>query len=317
MRWSQRSVWGALCVLTAVTAFAADEKIPTADEAAVRAATAKFVAAFNSGDSKTTAAFWTEDGDFVGLSGQAVRMRERISQAKSDKQAADKKPTLALSISSIRFVTPDVATVDGSSMFKASAVTRTVHGRYTAVWVKRDGHWMIDSIREATLPTGGHHSRLSELEWMIGEWVADDGEGGKLASIVSWSADGNFILREFKSELPGRGTHSGVQRIGYDAQAEKIRSWTFQHDGGFSEGQWDGDDGHWTADITSVTADGQLGSSTNEITKIDENTIEWESTGAVIGGRELPDLKLRVKRKTAEKAEPQPAKSAKPAREEK
>ena len=57
-----------------------------ADEATIRQATKDFVLAFNSGDSKAAAAFWTEEGDYVGDDGDAVRFRERI--AGLSKQAA-------------------------------------------------------------------------------------------------------------------------------------------------------------------------------------------------------------------------------------
>jgi len=289
-------LFAVLLIAAAVVAtceFAPADEISSQDEAAIRKATADFVAAFNQGDSEAMAKAWTDTGDYVGDSGQIVRFRDQISKRQQDSARAA-LPELTMSVESLRQVAKDVALVHGASMLKTGG--RTTHGGYLAVWLRQEGKWTIESIREAKIPVGSPHTVLSQLSWMLGEWTAEDKEMSVETS-VAWSADGNFLLREFRIRAPGRAEHTGVQRLGWDPLAEQFRSWVFLSDGSFTEGAGDAGVNSLELESSGGTADGKRSVSTTRYTKIDENTLSWESLDATIDGEPLPDLKVRLVRK--------------------
>src|SRR5207253_1567125 len=121
--------WGAACDLS--RADQAGQR--AADEAAIRQATKDFVLAFNSGDSKAAAVFWTKEGDYIGDDGDAVRFGERVAGLTKQADGAH-RPALSVSVETLRFVTDDVAIADGASDSKAAGAARPTHGRYCAVW---------------------------------------------------------------------------------------------------------------------------------------------------------------------------------------
>lgn len=51
-----------------------------ADEAAVRAVADSYVAAYNRGDAKALAEFWSETGEYVSPSGEKLKGRENIEK---------------------------------------------------------------------------------------------------------------------------------------------------------------------------------------------------------------------------------------------
>ena len=246
----------------------------------ILAATKQFVAAFNAGDIKQMSELWTEHGDFVGENGQKINFRELLAARAAIKKPENVKekdlvrPSLEMTVDSVRFVTPDVATVDGTSSFTSHPGAPEVHSRYVATWVRSEGKagWTLDSVRENHVPAGLHRAHLEDLEWMVGDWVAENKES-QLESIVRWSEDGNYLERHFKSVLPGRGQQSGVQRIGWDPKAGLFRSWTFAHDGSFSQALWTPTEKGFDAEVSGVTADGKSTGSLSRITKVNDDTI--------------------------------------------
>ncbi len=48
-------------------------------------------------------------------------------------------------------------------------------GRYTAVWVKRDGKWLLDGERETPVRSEVSDEPLESLSWMVGQWARDGG----------------------------------------------------------------------------------------------------------------------------------------------
>lgn len=303
----------AIMLVTAICASGwavAQEKAHEADVAQIHQATARFIEAFNSGDAKQMSQFWTAQGDFVGENGLKFTFREHLAENPAparnenpkDKPAKDSAPPrlhLQMTVDSVRFVTPNVATVDGISILRRSGEPAR-HGRYTATWVRENdkGGWLIDSVRENQISNGGHHAHLMELEWMIGRWT-DGGKDPRVITDVRWSADGNYLERTFTADLPGRNDKSGVQRIGWDPKRGQFRSWTFDADGSFSQGLWEETDNGWLVEIAGVTVDGRSTGSLNRLTRIDDNTITWESTEATIEGEPLPDLKFKLFRTLA------------------
>jgi uncharacterized protein (TIGR02246 family) len=266
---------------------------------AIETATDRFVEAFNDGDVGTMKSLWTERADFIDRNGKRIFFQDRINAAleRAKKTGAPIDPsTLAMSINTIRFITPNVATVDGTSVYSASKESEPTHSRYTAVWTLRGNNWLLDSLRENEIAQSQHNAHLEELSWMVGKW-ADTELDPRFECKIQWTNDGNYLECEFKSQLFGRGEHSGVERIGWDAQLGQFRSWTFRHDGGFSQSIWTAVEKGWMIEISGVTAGGQPMGGQKQLVKRNGNTIDMIYTNGTLGGQMLPDFQLRIFRK--------------------
>src|SRR6516162_4282462 len=108
-----------------------------------------FVEAFEKGDAKAVAAFWAEDGDYVDLTGRRLQGRPAIEDAFKDFFAENKGLKLRIDLKSVRFVTPDTAIEDGITSVTSQDGTPPNQARYNNVHVKKDGQWVLESVREA------------------------------------------------------------------------------------------------------------------------------------------------------------------------
>jgi uncharacterized protein (TIGR02246 family) len=300
-----RITW--LVVGTAISAaglVTAQDEPQSADEQAIRRNTQKFVEAFNAGDIQAMSALWTPGGDFVGENGQTIHFQKQLA-ARAENRPKDLaakdivRPSLQMTVEQVRLVTPLVATVDGSSIFKLHPGAPAVYGRYTSTWVKNEkSGWQLDSVRENQIKEGAHRLHLMSLDWMFGEWVDSDKQA-HVETKMGWAADGNYLERTYRVSLPGRGDQRGVQRIGWDPKSQRFRSWNFNDDGSFSQGLWREIENGFEIEVSGVSADGRSKGILMKIVRTGENSIEWQSTEATEDGIPLPDLKLKLIRKPA------------------
>lgn len=277
-----------LCGLTFAPVSAAD---PSPDEAAIRANAQKYVDAFNRGDGAALAALWAPDAVYVDSdTGEQLIGRAAIAQYFTVQFAeAAQHPQLSVTVASVRLVTPDVAIEDGQATLHRPNGEAVVTS-YSAVSVKREGVWLLDSVRETTLPpppTAAEH--LDPLAFLVGEWV-DHSEGASVHSTYRWSANEAFLVQTFSVVVDGAVDMQGTQIIGWDPDRQSIRSWLFDSDGGFGEGRWEFDGDHWTIHQTSILPDGRKGSAINVLRPIDPDTIAWKSTARQAGGELLPSV---------------------------
>jgi uncharacterized protein (TIGR02246 family) len=142
-----------------------------------------FVEAFQKGDAKAVAASWTENGDYVDLTGRHLQGRPAIENAFRDFFTENKGLKLRIEVNSVRFVTPDVAIEDGMTSVIPPDGTPPSQARYTNVHVKKDGQWLLQSVREAPYTPPGNYEHLRGLEWAIGEWV-DEGDGPEVGHVT-------------------------------------------------------------------------------------------------------------------------------------
>lgn len=277
-------------------AFTASAKGAEQDEAAIRQAAAEYLEAVNRGDFGAMRAHWSASGDIVDESGRKTAVSEMQTPAASAATEGEIEPLrLSAQTESIRFVTPDVAIEDGTSQLTSPQQGTATRGRYSVVWVRRDGKWVIDAVREAANPEQASENRLQDLQWMIGKWV-EQGDGGALQATFSWSPDKNFIVCELRIQPRGQDAHVVTQRIGWDAATGKIRSWNFDSDGGFSEGRWTRAGDGWSIDAAGVLPDGKRTEGRRLLKRIDENSVLLESVGFEIDGEPVPDLRVKLVR---------------------
>jgi len=257
------------------------------EEAAVRKTVQSYVAAFNRGDAAALAAQWAEDGVVVTPAGQTLKGRKAIQEAFAAYFKESPGAKIEVQVASLRVEGPEVATEEGTARVKGadSPATETT---YTARYVKRDGKWLLASIREADAPPT-HYEQLKELEWLVGEWEDKEGDAS-VQMTCRWTKNRNFLTRSFAASIGDHTDLEGTQVIGWDPSKKVIRSWLFDSDGSFGAGAWSRKGDRWTIQALQVLSDGRKASSLNVLRKVDDDTFTWESTGREVGGEVLPNL---------------------------
>jgi hypothetical protein len=203
---------------------------------------------------------------------------------------------LEVTIRSIRFVTADVAIEEGDARVTLAGEA-PAESTYMAVHVKRDGRWLLDSVRETELPArSSSYEHLKELEWLVGTWIDED-DDATVETTCQWARNNNFLTRSFKVMVGERLDMEGTQVIGWDAAAGQIRSWVFDSDGGFAEGLWTRKDNRWVINSTGTLPDGGKATSINILTYVDDDTLTWQTTGREVDGQILPNVdEVTIKR---------------------
>ena len=263
----------------------ADAK-PSAEEQVIRAADEAFVQDYNKGETKALVARFTEDAEVVEADGARYRGRPLIEQRLAETFAASPGVKLPIQAESIQFLSPEVVKEEGLttvSPAKGAAETR----RHTALLVKRDGRWLISSIREESESLVAPHQRLKELEWMLGEWV-DEGSDSHVRVTCRWSEDGNFLVRTFAVKVQGKPALTVYQRIGWDPLARQFHSWEFDSEGGYGEGRWSRDGNRWVIKHTGVRPEGVTASATNIMAQERPDMVRWTSIDRVVGEESVP-----------------------------
>lgn len=132
-------------------------------------------------------------------------------------------------------------------------------------------------------------SPLHELDWMVGAWV-DQGDESTITTQCVWTHNGKFLSRSFRVNTGGEVMLEGTQLIGWHPIEGRIRSWTFDSEGGIGEGRWYQDGSRWLVKMSFTLATGEKASATNVITYVDENTLTWRSIGREIAGELQPSI---------------------------
>ncbi|HEY7327332.1 MAG TPA: SgcJ/EcaC family oxidoreductase [Gemmataceae bacterium] len=279
-----------------------------ADKEAIAQNAEAFIEAFQKGDAKAIAAFWTPDGDYTNQSGRQLKGREAIEKAFQSFFAENKGLTVRIEGDSLRFVTPEVAIEDGTTYVIHPDGLPPSRARYTIVHVKTDGKWLLSSVRDAPFVPPNNHQHLAGLEWAIGEWSSENDKGDAEHLSLSWTENQNFINASFEATAKGVSVGQATHWIGWDPQAKRVRSWIFDASGGFGEGAWTKDGDKWIVKTKSVQQDGKNASATFRIERGDADTLVLQATERTVDGKPVPDTK-QFKLKRSDEA-PRATKSA-------
>lgn len=285
----------AACLGFVAVACAEDDAAKKQEVAAIRAAATEYIRALRRGDIDAIRKMWTPGGVYMDASGRTYKIQEMLSRRDLEMPGGKEESSSSMAESTLRFVSPDVAVEDGTCSGGMTEDGRTATGRFTAIWVKRNTHWQIDSLREAIVASPRAKDRLAALEWLLGEWVGAADSGAILVS-SHWSDDGHFIIREFAELTGGPEAICSTQRIGWDTAAGKIKCWTFDSQGGIAEGYWRLDGKQWIVEMNDVTPDGKASTTTATYLPREDGRFIWETASTVVAGQKVPPRRVEFKR---------------------
>ena len=280
---------------------AADE--PSLEEKSVIGTVEAMVAAFNKGDAKALANLWSETAVYLSAeTGNRLKGRKAIEKDYQAQFAGRKKARLEVKLDSIRFVTPEVATIDGNSKLRRAGEPAS-DSTFTAILVKKNGKWLFDTVRETDLPGAeSSYEQLKELEWLVGEWRYKKGNI-EVHSVTEWAANKNFLSRQYTVLDKGVVEHQGTQIVGWDPIQKSIRSWVFASDGSFGGGAWRRDGKSWIARVSGVLPSAKKSLATQILTRVDNDHYTFEVVARSVSGQVLPNLEAVTMTRQTVKAE--------------
>jgi uncharacterized protein (TIGR02246 family) len=272
-------------------AFSVSADDATADKAAIEKEIANYVAVFNAGDAKMLAECWSPEGVYISrLTGDQITGREEIQKEFVALFKESKGVKLEVATESIEFVSPNVALEKGKATVLGPKESPQV-SKYSVVYVKRDGKWLIDRVSEEEEPSErpSHYEHLKCLQWLVGSWIDEDG-GDVIRTECSWTRNKNFLTRIFTISTEDGVNAAGMQIIGWDPANKHIRSWVFDSDGGFVSGVWKKSGDRWIVTSKATLPSGQKGSFTSVSRPLDENRFGWQKINRIIDGEILPNI---------------------------
>jgi uncharacterized protein (TIGR02246 family) len=255
-----------------------------ADEAAIRQSAVAFTKAFEKGDAKAVAAFWTEQGEHQDESGSTLRGRAEIEKAFAELFKEKTNSKIEVLIESIRFPAPNVAIEEGILRQTGDVSELPSSTFYSVVHVRVNDHWEIAFARE----WGAGQDRLEDLEWLAGTWQAK-AKDREVTLSLSREKGKPFMAGQFTTKENGKVASTGSMKIALDPQTGQLRSWHFDDDGGHGQALWIRDGNRWVLDAVGVLGDGTDTAALNVLSRISADEITWRSIDRVLGTTQLPD----------------------------
>jgi uncharacterized protein (TIGR02246 family) len=266
----------------------ADEVSP--EKAAVAANDRAYEIAYANSDVESLVNFFTDDAEYTTEEGRTFSGRAEIQAAFQAGLAANRGSKLVINADTVRLLGPESLLEKGSTTV-TRADGETDGSLYTAIYVKKDGEWKINQLIESPLPALTPHEQLQELGWLVGEWEeTDQADDLSIKSAYTWARGGNFLTRNVTVKRAGTVTLQGWQIIGWDPLEKRLRSWTFDDEGGYAEGVFTREGNRWLQRETGVTPEGDRTGADNTITKISADRFTWESDNRTLDGDPQPSI---------------------------
>jgi hypothetical protein len=136
---------------------------------------------------------------------------------------------------------------------------------------------------------------LEPLAWLVGEWTGTT-DGGVVLLSAHWSDEGHYLVREFLVRGNNGEEIACTQRIGWDPIKRRLKSWSFDSQGGYGEGYWRPDGNSWIVDSADVTADGHQTKTSATYTPSGDGRFVWEIKNVRLLGQPLPDQRIDFRR---------------------
>lgn len=266
--------------------------VDQAAAAAVAERLAGFVKAFNERNAGALADYFTDDAVLISTDGAVTRGKAALGEMFTTGFAQPSNYTLASTIESTRFLTPDVAQLEGVSKLTAPNEPSVVNN-FVSLATKTNNVWRIAEIRDlpAAPEVVAPADRLAELEWMVGDWefVSPDA-ATKITSSVRWGDNKAFLIRQASEQTGQEKPRTSLMIVGWDPQGSQIKSWLFDSEGTVGEGAWArAADNQWVIRAQGSHTDGTSASATQLLTLENPNALRTSTVDRMSGGVIVPD----------------------------
>jgi uncharacterized protein (TIGR02246 family) len=251
-----------------------------------------FIAAFNKGDAKAVAAFWTPEGDYTDQVGEKYKGRAALEKLYSKLFAENKGAKLTIHVGALRQIGADTAIEEGITEVTPAEGGLPSVAAFMAVLVKKDGEWYFESVHDSVARPPSNAAHFEEIEWLLGDWVGEEAKGESSRASYRWAENKNFIVSSFATTVDGVPVVGGTQWIGWDAIDKQIRSYSFYSGGGIGEATWTKSDGKWHIKTSAKSSGGKKVSAVNVVTQVDADHATWQMTAVVVDGIPMPNPPL-------------------------
>lgn len=265
------------------------------DRKAIMNGAKAFTDAFNKGDAQAIGALWTEKGELRDASGLTLLGRQAIEKAYAEFFKANPGVKTEVLVKSIRFPAKDLAVEEGLLRTPRGDKNLTGTTSYVVVHAREGGQWKMALSSDG----GSGEDRLEDLDWLAGEWT------GKVKDVtvkLSFVHDPlkPVITGTFSRTESGKESATSSIRIAADPETGRIRSWTFETDGGHSQALWSCDGKSWILDARGVLANGTPTAERIILQRSGTDAVVLRSVDRLLGDDKLPDTPpLRLTRAAA------------------
>ena len=271
-----------------------EDKGPSKELAAVRKTADEFTAAFNRGDAKAVAAFWTQEGEMIGADGETIKGRAAIEKSYRDFFKENPKAKLEVHIANVRMLGKYTALEEGTLKLTTPADKEPNATRYSVLHVRDDEGWKMATVRE-WVADAAELVNLKDLEWLVGTWEAK-GKDKEISMTYAWGPNQLTLQGTYRITKAGKVDSQGTQIIGKDP-GRGIRSWVFDSSGTFGESTWANEEGRWVIEAEGTLPDGSEVTAVNILIPLGKDAFTWQSTSRTAVGTSLPDgSPVRVQR---------------------
>lgn len=251
--------------------------------AIAQTSTDKLVKAFDAGKVNEVMSLFGKDAEFVDEEGTIFQGETEIKALFTAFFEKFPGAKLTTEVDSVRPIGKRLIIEEGTRTITVADSTNTATLRYMTVHSLEGAEWKIAMVREFTEnPAPAQLDYLLPLSLLEGEWIDEDPSGATRVS-YRWNEEKTFLLGEYSVQINGSPVMKSSQRLGWDPVHQKIRSWTFDADGGFSEGFWTPTENGWLVKSTATLPTGEIGSATLTVTLVDDDRIAVKSHDRIIG----------------------------------
>jgi uncharacterized protein (TIGR02246 family) len=260
-------------------------------EATIKERLAGFVKAYNARNAASLSDFFTDEATLIDVDGTSTQGKAAISAQFAAGFAQATSYTLEAEIDLMRNITTDVVVVEGLSKLTAPNET-PIANRFVTLVAKQGEVWKIAEIRDLPAPPEqvSPADRLAEFDWMVGEWVDQNGDV-KIHSSIKWGENKAYLTRTTAVHVGDEKESSSLMILAWDPQSSQVRSWLFDSNGGRGEGTWTrASDNQWIIRAQGTLLDGTPTSATQTVTLVGKDAVKTSSIDRIIGGEVAPDI---------------------------
>ncbi|MFC5051103.1 YybH family protein [Rubritalea spongiae] len=259
----------------------------------LKSAAAEYVKAFNNKDAGAIAELFSEEGEI--LLAEDVKLVGQDAIAEYYNRVFNEHPDsqVGLEATSVHFETPELVVEEGAVVFSEGDEVLSTHFYVAIIGKQEDGTWKILQSRNREVLESTANKALVEIGGLVGDWVARWDDSAYKVDF-KWDPSGAWIVGNGRYISPDTETVHIKIRIGWDAAAEQMVSWSFDSLGGHSHSVWVKGEEGWSIKAEGVNAQGETTSSKQAVRVEEDKSVIWEFTQREVAGEQEEDFEMRL-----------------------